>query len=342
MTDIRKRPNIYAGAGTVCVWILIFALLSIVSILPQRKEYKTVRITLESPSAPRPEMSPRQKTAPLPPPVQEKAPAPVQETVHPAASANAPASASAQKPASQPKTAAPKTEALAPEPARQTLQKSVEELMAEQMAPRRTEKKEFDWSAFEDEAVETSSSSVADRQSYGNAEAVETFQGTAGTLSSGQSDGALSSSSADGRERAQSSVSGSTAAALGDIAATVYSASSGNGVTSSSSVMTRSAPDGKISLYMSDGSARTLIEPSEPVIALSDSAALTIDTTKNLSVRFTVLANGHVDLSSITVSPASIISPLVQSEIARAVASWRFSEDSVSASAVFPYRIEKR
>ncbi len=340
MTDIRKRPNIYATAGTLCVWILIFALLSIVSILPHRQEYKTVRITLESPSATRPETSPSQKPEPLPPPLQEKAPAPAQSAA-PAASASTPSSASSPKPASQPKSSAPKTATPAPEPARQTLQKSVEELMAEQMASRRPEKKEFDWSAFEDEAVETSSSSVADRQSYGNAQSVETFQGTAGTLSSGQSDGALSSSSADGRASGQS-VSGSTAAALGGIAATVYSASSGNGVTSSSSVMTGSSPDGKLSLYMSDGSSRTLIEPEEPVIALSDSAALTIDTTKNLSVRFTVLANGHVDLSSITVSPASIISPLVQSEIARAVASWRFSEDSASASAVFPYRIEKR
>lgn len=340
MTDIRKRPNIYAGAGTVCVWILIFALLSIVSILPHRQEYKTVRITLESPSAPRPEMSPRQKAETLPPPMPEKEMAPAQTIAPATTSANAP-SASSPKPVSQPKAAAPKPAAPAPEPARQTLQKSVEELMAEQMASRRTEKKEFDWSAFEDEAVETSSSSVADRQSYGNAEAVETFQGTAGTLSQGQSDGVLSSSSADGRASEQS-VSGSTTAALGSIAATVYSASSGNGVTSSSSVKTGSAPDGKLSLYMSDGSARTLIDPEEPVISLSDSAALTIDTTKNLSVRFTVLANGHVDFSSITVSPASIISPLVQSEIARAVASWRFSEDSASASAVFPYRIEKR
>lgn len=337
MIDIKKRPNIFAGAGTAVVWILIAVFFSVFSVLPRRQEYKTVKITLESPPAPKIE---RQKEA-APPVRQSKSPAAQEAAPVPQPRPASSGSISAPRSSSQKTSPSASPSSAQAEPARQTLQKSVEELMAEQMSSRKTEKKEFDWSAFDDAETAVSSSAPSFPQRYSSASSVETFEGTAGTSSSQEDGGAVSSSSSGGRTVSQE-VSGETAAALGDILATVYSANAGNGVTSSSSVKTASSPDGSLSLFMSDGSTRTLIEPKEPVISLSPAAASTIDTTKSLNVRFVVLANGHVDLNSITISPASIISPAVQSEIARAVSSWRFSEDSSSASATFPYRIEKR
>ncbi len=351
MTKLQKKQNLTALAATIVIWFLLAFLFSLLTLAPKKTVYKTVRITLDSPSVPKitekridsAPPAPALQSQPLPSSPAEK----IKEApkTQPAKKAEV-----SEKQQTTPKKnfAAKKTTEKAEsknipssKPAQQTLQKSVDELIAEQRAKPRVQKKEFDWSSFDEEASETvSSSDVSDTKTVkAQSSSVELFEGTAGISSDGENNAPVSATS---RKTAGGRASSATMNALDSISATVFSASSSNGVTGSSSVKSAGAPNGRISLYMNDGSSRTLLEPLRPVIVLSEKAAATIDTTKNLTVRFTVLPDGHVDLNSIKITPGAIITPLVQAEIAGQISSWRFNQDSASATAVFPYKIEKR
>ncbi len=342
MTNLQKKQNLCALAGTVAVWILIFILLSLFSLLPERPVYKSVQITLSEKSVAKPaekqsDKLPEKKLQPVeakepPAPKAENAPqkAPVAktQTEKPAAKTSVEKTPAPQKTASKP---------ASEKPAVQTLQKSVEELMAEQRTKKTTAKKEFDWSQFEEEAVENTSKSPSSPVQKTSPVLTDVFEGTAGTSGSAES----TPVSATSRTEKTATASASTSSALEKISSAVYSAKSTNGVAASSTVKSSVAADGKITFLMDEGSTRTLLEPAKPIIELSSQAASTIDTTKNLTVRFTVLPNGHVDLNSITVTPGAIISPVVQNEIAAQISGWRFNQDSSAATASFPYRIEK-
>ena len=54
MTNLQKKQNLCALAGTVAVWILIFILIPLVSLLPERPVYKSVQITLSEKTVPKP------------------------------------------------------------------------------------------------------------------------------------------------------------------------------------------------------------------------------------------------------------------------------------------------
>ncbi len=351
MTKLQKKQNLTALAATIVIWFLLAFLFSLLTLAPKKTVYKTVRITLDSPSVPK--ITEKRIDSAPPAPALQSQPlpsSPVEKIKEAPKTQPAKKAEVSEKQQTTPKqnSAAKKTTEKAEsknipssKPAQQTLQKSVDELIAEQRAKPRVQKKEFDWSSFDEEASETvSSSDVNDTKTVkAQSSFVELFEGTAGISSDGENNSPVSATS---RNTAGGRASSATMNALDSISATVFSASSSNGVTGSSSVKSAGAPNGRISLYMNDGSSRTLLEPLRPVIVLSEKAAATIDTTKNLTVRFTVLPDGHVDLNSIKITPGAIITPLVQAEIAGQISSWRFNQDSASATAVFPYKIEKR
>ena len=135
--------------------------------------------------------------------------------------------------------------------------------------------------------------------------------------------------------------SSATSAALGKIAATTYTHNAGNGVSSQVAAQTGASADGKISMQMTDGSERTLLEPAKPVITLSEAAAALIDTTKAVQLTFTVAANGSVPLGDVRITPSSLLPTLVQQEIAAQISRWRFSQAATAAQARFDYVIRK-
>ncbi len=351
MTKLRKKQNLTALAATIVIWFLLAFLFSLLTLSPKKTVYKTVRITLDSPSVPKitekridsAPPAPALQSQPLPSsPVEKIKEAPKTQPAKKAEVSEKQQTTPKQNPAAKKTTEKAESKNIpSAKPAQQTLQKSVDELIAEQRAKPKVQKKEFDWSSFDEESSETVSSSDVSGTKTVNASSssVELFEGTAGIASNNENNSPVSATS---RNTAGGTASSATMNALDRISATVFSASSSNGVTGSSSVKSAGAPNGRISLYMNDGSSRTLLEPLRPVIVLSEKAAATIDTTKNLTVRFTVLPDGHVDLNSIKITPGSIITPLVQAEIAGQISSWRFNQDSASATAVFPYKIEKR
>lgn len=345
MTAIQKKAERSALAGTIVVWLLLTLLFSLTSYLPHKPVYKTVKIQLESPAAPKNS----QKREAAPPKAENTAPVPTSE----AAAANKQQQAKSDVPApKQPaKTVQKETKkaqsstksSSAPKPstkpAEQKLQKSVEELMLEQQSSKK-QKKEFDWSQFDEEASETSSTNTASSPVSAPSSTFDAFEGSAASAAKSFDSGATSSSTA--KTSQNTAASEKTAAALGAIAASDNPESAGNGVTSTSNIQTAGSSEGKVAMYMSDGSARILLEPKEPRIGLSETAAATIDTTKNLRITFTVLANGHVDINSISITPAALVSSSVRNEIESQIARWRFSSDTVSATASFVHTIIKR
>lgn len=336
MTRLQKKRNLYALTGTAGIWIFICILFSLFALLPQKQVYKTVKITLSETSTPK-ITEKKQEAAPSKPQNQEiKKQSQSKPQTEQKASAQKPSKPVSEKKTEPKQNTASKKSSVSEKPAVQTLQKSVDELIAEQRTKKTPAKKEFDWSQFDDEAVEN----VSENSSVpvtANSSKADVFEGTAGKAV--DKDSAVVAGS---KTETAGSASDSTSAALKKISSAVYSANFGNGVTASSTVKSASAPNGKIALLMNDGSSRTLLEPAKPVITLSEAASATIDTTKNLTVRFTVLANGHVDLNSIKITPGAIITSLVQNEISTQISTWRFNQDTSSATASFPYKIEKR
>ena len=336
MTKLQKKRNLYALTGTAGIWIFICILFSLFALLPQKQVYKTVKITLSETSTPKITEKKQEAAHPKPQNQEIKKQSQPKPQAEQKASAQKPSKPVSEKKPEPKQNTASKKSSVSEKPAVQTLQKSVDELMAEQRTKKTPAKKEFDWSQFDDEAVENVSENSSVPVTANSSEA-DIFEGTAGKAV--DKDSAVVAGS---KSETTGSASDSTSAALEKISSAVYSANFGNGVTASSTVKSAGAPNGKMDLLMNDGSFRTLLEPAKPVIALSEAASATIDTTKNLTVRFTVLANGHVDLNSIKITPGAIITSVVQNEISTQISTWRFNQDTSSATASFPYKIEKR
>ena len=104
---------------------------------------------------------------------------------------------------------------------------------------------------------------------------------------------------------------------------------------------TAGSPDGKTSLAMNDGTARILLEPKSPEISLTPQAAATIDATREFKITFTVNADGRVPVNEIII-PKSLVSPIVQQEIANQISRWRFQSASSAGTATFIYTIKKQ
>ena len=342
MQAIEKKPNQIAFFGTIGVWVFIFIFFSFYSLLPHNKPFKTVQIHLESPSqakastvseAPPPASQSMEQVAS---PAAAPQSAPAQKAVEKPApkKAEAPAKKSSEKAASKPAAKPSSKPAPRPEP---KLQKSVDELMAEQRAAKTKPKKEFDWSQFDD-AEETVSSSTG---SAANAvvNQVNALEGTAASASS--SKGTAQSQSSSSNKAYTGSTSSSTSSALNKIASTTYKGQAGNGVSVSATMNTAGSPDGKTSLAMNDGTARILLEPKSPVISLTPQAAATIDATREFKITFTVNADGRVPVNEIII-PKSLVSPIVQQEIANQISRWRFQSASSAGTATFIYTIKKQ
>ena len=228
MTKLQKKRNLYALTGTAGIWIFICILFSLFALLPQKQVYKTVKITLSETSTPK-ITEKKQEAAPPKPQNQE-----IKKQSQPKPQAEQKASAQKpSKPVSEKKTetkqnTASKKSSVSEKPAVQTLQKSVDELMAEQRTKKTPAIKEFDWSQFDDEAVEN----VSENSSVpvtANSSKADIFEGTAGKAVN--KDSAVVAGS---KTETTGSASDSTSAALEKISSAVYSANFGNGVTASS------------------------------------------------------------------------------------------------------------
>lgn len=345
--------------GTLGFWFIMLICFAFIKPIEKKPKYKEVQIVLsstpvqkraeESPAPAAPAPAPASATeavvesqpsvpveaAPVPTP----APAPVVEQPKKVAKpvekpAEKPVAKTSTKPAAKPieKTAAKPVAKSEPV----ELAKSVEDLMAEQFANKKSSKSaDFDpFAQFDDDDFEETA--AVTKTVSNNTPA---FSGSAATATTSANQ-PVKSASTNSKSANQTS-SNTTSSALGKISNAKFFGTASSSVDTESTVQTTASGNDKVSMVMENGSSRILLEPSKPVINLSEAAAATIDGSRKVKIKFTVTESGNVPRGEILITPESSLSELVRKEIRDQISKWRFETADDVSKATFEYNIVK-
>lgn len=347
---MKKKSELYSIIITFSLW-LIFGLCGVFIPLPEKQEYeKFVTVKLQLPPAdvpkekiPEPENPRIEET--LPPVTSSIQDVPVEKTEEAITVQKEEIPVAKKTEAS--KTETPSQSSSTPKknetvqkftPVKQELQKSMEELMAEQNA--NTSKKasidNFDWSS-----LETSSGNSSDNTSQSEKEQHH--------LSSSKN--ALAGTAAQGSTISESSTSSTTSTNflpeqttntsdfLANIASKKYT-SEANDFKTATTLEVDSSSDGSIKIKMADGKTRKLIMPQEPKIILPENAK--VETSVETEISFTVSTEGTVISSSIKIENESLLSSEIVSAIKQQLSQWWFEKANSNGQARFNYSIIKK
>ena len=347
--------------GTGIFWFLLLICALLIKPVQKKPKYKEVQIVLSS--TPK-----KEKSAENPAPaassssVSESTPQTVAEK--PAEPVQKPAETSVQKPAEpvvkktvetpvkKQAEASSKKQAQAPakkpaqsvkEPVKEepVYAKTLEQKWAEQISTKKSTSSDYDpWAAMEDDFEENTNETSSNQNTIVN-NTTPAFEGTAAQTVAKDEPETSSSSSSSSTEKKQIASSG-TIKALSSIKSQTYAGgNAANGIEAETNVKTTNSRSGKVEMVMSNGSSRALLEPSKPVINLSDAASMTIDGSRKVVIQFRVVESGNVPRAEILITPESILSELVRNEIKDQVSKWRFEAADDSATAEFEYKIVK-
>ena len=220
--------------------------------------------------------------------------------------------------------------------------KSVEELMAEQMNSKK-KTNDFNWDMFEDDMNEDNQDNVYTQFQNNSVETQKsTFSGEAGVAAEQNVSSIKSETVQKEKNASTQKTSNSTANALAKISNTSFKGKVENGIIGQTEVQTETNQDGHVKLKMSNGDTRALLEPTQPVINLSQNAASTMDGSRTVKIRFKVVESGNVPQNEIQITPASILTEIVKSEIIEQISRWRFEAADYVAFAEFDYKIVKQ
>lgn len=365
-SSVSHTSEFFAIAGTVLFWLLFLIFSFVIKPLPKKPEYKEVQIVLSStPVVQKSEEAPAPAEAASASAASEQSqnfveatavetpvvetPAPKSEPVEKTVETPAPKKVEAPKPKSQPqakkepaKTQSQQKPAEKPVPApaaQKTESEPIEyakdpmEAFAAQTAKKT--KQEFDWSQFDDDEAEETTTATPNKTVQNNSPA---FSGSAGTAATSDSSKVTSTSSNTGSK--SNTASSSTSSALQGIKNSTFKGNAANGVQSETSAKTKTSGSGKVEMEMSNGRSRALISPASPVINLTAPAAATIDSSITVSISFKVNEKGNV--SGVTISPASAFKEIVKQEITGQLLDWIFEPADYTATATFEYKIVKK
>lgn len=333
MTLIEKRGAVISAIGTTSLMILSVLLSLIIKIKPVHPEYTEIKITLADVKQVDTEkfieqpVVQEQPVAQEQPVVQEKQPPQkAQQQVQPAKPA-------VKKAPNASKPAAPSKQEQV------QLQKSVDDLMAENNAPA---KKTATWddSLFDDNDSYNVSKSPSSNTMTPSTKSASSFEGTAAAGSTTANASATSRSSSSSKQSSETA-SSSTTNALGKIKTSGFTDNSAGNYSSTTTIASENR-NGKIAIQMSDGSTRELLSPSNPTISISKKNAELIDSTRQVRISFKVLAGGTVPLNSIEINNAALLPLEIQNEIKAQIHSWIFATSSVDGQATFDYTIIKK
>lgn len=200
------------------------------------------------------------------------------------------------------------------------------------------------------------SASVAAQAPKG-ANAVVEFEGAAASVVSPASRGTGKTVRSGGSGGASgAAASGDTSASLGDIAAAAKSGSFGgsgsaggqgaklgtggsSGGQGGAGSGTGSVSSGPVSGFSFDGASRKLLYPAKPAIVLPDNLAKLVDSSRAVTVSFTVLADGSVPAGTISFTPSAILPAEIRDWLRKEFSSWRFEKSSEDGQARFLYSI---
>ena len=377
----QNTSNILALGGTAFLWVVFLLCMIFVKPKVQKPKYKEIQIVLTPENQQAKQTQKEQSVQEVKQEqIQKTEPAnqPVQKTETPKISQKTPAQPSAKttpkenvqnnskpKVAEQPKTQqtpkqvqqsktqqtpqTPTPQIQTPQPVAQKTEpveyaKSVEELMAEQMTSKK-QQKEFDWDLMFDDSDETESfqndSYEQTKKIPQNTENVQSsFSGAAGIAAENTSSAVKSETSQ--KQDVQKKTSSQTTSSLERIMNTSFVGQMSNGVQSQTNIQTSVSNDGHVKLKMSNGYTRSLLEPSEPKIILSQNAASTIDGSRTVKIIFKVVESGNVPVNEIEIKPASMLTQIVRNEIIEQISKWRFESADYVAFAEFDYKIIKK
>ena len=337
--------------GTGIFWFLLLICALLIKPVQKKPKYKEVQIVLSStpvkekvkessaPAQAASEPLPASSETPVAP-ANEESTLPVQKSSAPAKTE--PAKTQDSKP-SKPQLTKPvekKVAAPSPAPTEPTIYKSVEELMAEQMAAKKSSSSDYDpWDAMEDDFKENTNETSNNQNTIVN-NTTPAFEGTAAQTVA-KDEPKTSSSSSLSTEKKQTASSG-TIKDLSSIKSQTYAdGNAANGIEAETNDKTTNSGSGKVEMGMSNGKRRALLEPSKPEINLSDAASMTIDGSRKVVIKFRVVESGNVPRAEILITPESILSELVRNEIIDQVSKWRFEAADYSATAEFEHKIIK-
>lgn len=354
-----------AAIGTAVFTFIFFICMFFAPVPNNKPKYETVRIVLdttpiemekegESSASGIPEPAP-QKIEDVSAP--EGAPAdalePVKQTVQETPKAEpkpAPKPTSKPAPKTEPKPVQKKTETKTvekqPKYTKRTdnsweTRKSVEDLMAEQ-AEKRTSKSttttQDPWAQFDDSDDFVQTNTVQTQKKVDNKSALS---GSSATSTSKTNEKQSTSNSANSSQNVQTKADSSTSSALSGIAKTQFTNKTFVSGNSSVNMKTASSSSGETSVSMNDGSSRTLVKPKEPKINISSEAAKSVSGSPTVKITFTVMADGTVPESSVKITPASLLTEELISDIAWQLSLWRFQPGDGNATASFDFTIKK-
>jgi len=219
---------------------------------------------------------------------------------------------------------------------------SSQSLIKEQSATiseKSTENVDWDKIFADSNAVESSTSAANSSSSVSSA--LSSTDSLSGSVASVTSDTSASASSVT--TDASKNVSSSTLDALSSIKNSDFSdEGTGNGITSTVSVASQSSKSGGTSLKMSDGSMRKLLDPLQPVLTISPENEKLINSSRSVTIKFIVKADGNVLPTSINFAPSGLLPLPVQSELRIQIAKWRFEKGAGDGQAEFKYSINKQ
>lgn len=337
--------------GTGIFWFLLLICALLIKPVQKKPKYKEVQIVLSStpvkekvkessaPAQAASEPLPASSETPVAS-ANEESTLPVQKSSAPAKTEPAKIQDSKPSKTQLTKPVEKKVAAPGPAPTEPTIYKSVEELMAEQMAAKKSSSSDYDpWPAMEDDFEENTNETSNNQNTIVN-NTTPAFEGTAAqTVAKDEPE--TSSSSSSSTEKKQTASSG-TIKDLSSIKSQTYAGgNAANGIEAETNVKTTNSGSGKVEMVMSNGSRRELLDPSKPVINLSDAASMTIDGSRKVVIKFRVVESGNVPRAEILITPESILSELVRNEIIDQVSKWRFEAADYSATAEFEYKIVK-
>lgn len=368
MTSLNKNANIFSILISFFS-VVIFVIACIFLKTKEKTVYKTIQIQLSPISQnekilPKEELKNLNKNPPLEKKIQEK----VEEEIPKVQQNSQTQTKSSLEQTSQSKTQQSqvqqnqiKTQSLQSQTSSKASQsqervnqpkirKSIEELMAEQNAPKESQSSVYwnqDFSQDEISNVQNQNSKVESKI----ATTKSSFYGTSGSVSS--TNNSVSSSSSSKNQNQTQEVSNQTKSSLQDLENVNFSFSSSanslsenqnNSSTSSSNSKTANYSDNseKILLKTVEGRPRQLISPLKPSISLSEKNTSGIETSLHVTIKFTITANGSVPIGQISFSPSSVLSTELQSEIREQISKWTFSQDpnGSSGTASFDYTIQ--
>lgn len=223
-------------------------------------------------------------------------------------------------------------------PVKQQLQKSTEELIAEQNAKKSTKTVEdVDW----DTMFGGSSTVSSNKTTNSSNQPIQTVQkdsnalsGSAGIAASTTTSSYVASSE---NQKSNDVNETNTGTMLSNISGKKYETTTQD----LSSVVEFSGiakGDGGTLIQLENGEMRILLDPKEPKIVLPENS--NVETSILIEVSFQVLKNGTV--SGIQITNEALISPKIAAEIKNQIAKWRFNEADSNGQGHFNYSIIKK